>query len=88
VDSENEAKIAAALETLMQKRTSLVIAHRLSTTRNADNVVVLSKGRIVQQGTHDELLLDKTGMYARLVRHQLTEPAQATALVAAESKSE
>jgi subfamily B ATP-binding cassette protein MsbA len=69
LDSESERHVQAALETLMQGRTSLVIAHRLSTIENADRIVVLQKGGIVEMGTHRELLA-KDGVYAQLHRIQ------------------
>jgi ATP-binding cassette, subfamily B, bacterial MsbA len=69
LDSESERHVQAALETLMQGRTSLVIAHRLSTTEKADRIVVLQKGKIVESGTHQELL-SKDGVYAQLYRIQ------------------
>ena len=69
LDTESERHVQAALETLMQGRTTLVIAHRLSTIEKADKIVVMRKGRIVETGTHQELLaLD--GAYAKLHRIQ------------------
>lgn len=68
VDSEIEAKIEEATDRLMQGRTSIVIAHRLSTVQNADRILVMDRGRICEQGTHAELL-EAGGHYARL--HQL-----------------
>ncbi|HEY8099156.1 MAG TPA: lipid A export permease/ATP-binding protein MsbA [Burkholderiaceae bacterium] len=68
LDSESERHVQAALETLMQGRTSLIIAHRLSTIENADRIIVLQKGEIVETGTHRELLV-KNGVYAQLHKH-------------------
>ena len=70
LDAESEAKVQAALEQYTQNRTTLVIAHRLSTVRNADCIVVLEDGRVVETGKHDELI-NKGGVYARLAAIQL-----------------
>jgi subfamily B ATP-binding cassette protein MsbA len=69
LDTESEKLVQDALEKLMKDRTSLVIAHRLSTIRNADIIVVLQKGEIVEQGSHDELIA-KRGMYHNLCAMQ------------------
>jgi len=69
LDSQSEAKVQFALEALKRQRTTLVIAHRLSTVRDADIIYVLDKGRVVEQGTHQELL-GKNGLYARLCQLQ------------------
>jgi ABC transporter fused permease/ATP-binding protein len=71
LDAESEHLVQEALERLMQQRTTLVIAHRLSTVRDADRVVVLDQGRVVQQGTHD-VLVAQDGLYGRLVERQFT----------------
>jgi ATP-binding cassette subfamily B protein len=67
VDSMTEARIQKSLETLLKGRTSFVIAHRLSTIRNADLVLVLDRGRIVERGTHNDLL-SRGQVYANLYR--------------------
>ncbi|WP_325099698.1 ABC transporter ATP-binding protein [Aquamicrobium zhengzhouense] len=69
LDAESEARVQAALETVMKDRTTIVIAHRLSTVVKADNIVVMEQGRVVEQGTHAELLRSPVGVYARF--HQL-----------------
>jgi subfamily B ATP-binding cassette protein MsbA len=69
LDSESERAIQNALKEVMKGRTTLVIAHRLSTIENADQVIVLGAGRVIEQGTHAELL-EKEGAYARLYRTQ------------------
>jgi ABC-type multidrug transport system fused ATPase/permease subunit len=71
LDSESEAAVQAALAELMHQRTTLVIAHRLSTVRDADRIVVLDHGKLVEQGDH-EALLAAAGLYARLVERQLS----------------
>ena len=69
LDTESEKMVQTALEKMMKNRTSLVIAHRLSTIQKADNIVVLRKGTIIEQGKHEELLAKK-GEYFKLVTMQ------------------
>jgi ATP-binding cassette subfamily B protein len=69
LDSENEQLVHAALQTALKGRTSIVIAHRLSTVRDADQILVLEKGSIVERGTHDELVA-KGGLYSDLYNRQ------------------
>lgn len=72
LDTESESLVQQALSNLMQNRTSIVIAHRLSTIRMADKIVVMEKGRIVESGSHEELI-DLKGVYRRLYELQFTE---------------
>ncbi|AUC77180.1 ABC transporter ATP-binding protein [Olleya sp. Bg11-27] len=72
LDTESERLVQVALENMMKNRTSIVIAHRLSTIQNADEIIVMQKGQIVEQGTHSELL-NKNGMYKKLVDMQSFE---------------
>ena len=75
LDSESERLVQGALDGLMENRTSLVIAHRLSTIHNAKRIVVLAKGKVVEEGTHDELLL-RGGAYSRLYNLQAMEGSE------------
>ena len=74
LDSESEAYIQEALEKLTANRTTLVIAHRLATVRNADRILVLDGGRLVAQGTHAQLI-KKNPLYARLAKLQFSAPS-------------
>ena len=74
LDAVNEKAVREALEELMTDRTTIIIAHRLSTVRNADLIVALNEGRVIETGTHNELVA-KGGLYAQLVAHQLAGAA-------------
>ena len=69
VDTRTEMQIQKAMDHIMEHKTSFVIAHRLSTIRNADKILVMQKGNVIEQGTHEELLV-KQGFYAGLYRAQ------------------
>ena len=88
VDPLTEALIQEGLDTVMRDRTSIVIAHRLSTIKNADRIIVLRQGRIIEQGNHDELL-KLGGHYAELYntyfRHQSLEYIERTGGILAEA---
>jgi subfamily B ATP-binding cassette protein MsbA len=71
LDNQSEAVVQQAIENLMVDRTVLIIAHRLSTIKNADNIVVINKGKIVETGTHEELVNKENGMYKRLYETQI-----------------
>ena len=71
LDEENQEKVQSALNRLMEGRTTLIIAHRLSTIRGADKIAVVSSGKVVEQGTHDQLLaIGPKGVYFQLVQAQ------------------
>jgi len=85
LDSESEIEVQRALERLMEHRTVIVIAHRLSTVRNADRIAVLDEGRLCELGTHAELLA-RNGLYARLYRLQNLEAPSAGELAGSGSR--
>ncbi len=73
IDTETEAVIQYAIEKLIDHRTSIIIAHRLSTIKHAHNIIVLSNGKIMEQGTHDDLLTRQDGEYRKLYDMQFSE---------------
>ena len=73
LDNESEILVQEAIERLMLNRTTFVIAHRLSTIRNATNILVLDRGHIIQQGTHDQLIAEEKGLYKKLYEMQFRE---------------
>ncbi|XP_061370011.1 ABC transporter B family member 9-like [Gastrolobium bilobum] len=70
LDAESERIVQEALDKVMSKRTTVVVAHRLTTIRNADTIAVVQQGKIVEKGTHDELIMDTDGAYCQLIRLQ------------------
>ncbi|HEX7699423.1 MAG TPA: hypothetical protein VF403_01795, partial [Kofleriaceae bacterium] len=70
LDAESEAAVQTALARIMADRTTIIVAHRLSTVRDADRIIVIEGARIVEQGAHEELM-ERKGIYRRLVEHQL-----------------
>ena len=74
VDTITEQKIQSAIDTIIHGRTSIVIAHRLSTVRNADLILVVDDGKIIEQGTHDQLM-SRRGSYYRLYTRQYEDEA-------------
>jgi ATP-binding cassette subfamily B protein len=77
VDTETEENILQALNRIMAGKTSIIIAHRLSSVKNADRIIVLERGKIVEEGKHDQLVMNG-GLYARMYEQQLrsNEPDQ------------
>jgi ATP-binding cassette subfamily B protein len=73
LDSENESEVQNALENLMKGRTTIVIAHRLSTVKRADKIIVLNHGKVMEEGTHQELIKNEKGLYTKLAKMQLVD---------------
>ena len=73
LDAESERVVQDALDTLLEGRTALIIAHRLSTIRDADRIFVIDKGRLAEEGGHDELFANEDGLYHHLARLQFEE---------------
>jgi subfamily B ATP-binding cassette protein MsbA len=73
LDNESELLVQEAIERLMVNRTTFVIAHRLSTIRNANNIIVLDRGKVVQYGTHDELIQNEKGLYSKFYEMQFRD---------------
>jgi ATP-binding cassette subfamily B protein len=88
VDTETERMIQEALERLVEGRTTIAIAHRLSTLRHADRLIVMDQGKVVEVGTHDELLSKEDGAYEKLVKMQLEMQAMKQTFIGEEAASE
>ena len=88
LDAESEAVVSDALNKAMEGRTTVVVAHRLSTIRNAHRICVIQHGRVAEDGTHDELIDRPGGVYAKLVRRQMQSRAGAAAEAAAEEEDD
>ena len=73
LDSESEILVQEAIERMMKNRTTVVIAHRLSTIRNATRIIVIDKGKIIQTGTHQELMQEENGLYKKLYEMQFRD---------------
>jgi ATP-binding cassette subfamily B protein len=74
LDAPSEQLVYEALERLMERRTTIIIAHRISTVARADKIVVFDRGRIVQEGNHERLLQEADGLYLRLYGDSLFQP--------------
>ncbi|XP_061375398.1 ABC transporter B family member 4-like [Gastrolobium bilobum] len=79
LDAESERVVQEALDRIMVSRTTVVVAHRLSTVRNADMIAVIHRGKMVEKGTHSELLKDPEGAYSQLIRLQVNKESEETA---------
>jgi len=79
IDTESEARIQKAIEEVLSRRTSFIVAHRLSTIRNADRILVIHDGEIIEQGTHEELIM-RRGHYYELYTSQFVEEAESEIL--------
>ena len=75
LDTASESLVQVALQRLMHGRTTVIIAHRLATVKDADQIFVVSSGQIVQQGRHEELARDHAGLYFKLLQRQFSDDA-------------